>query len=81
MKACPAVRVRVEGHTDTEGELGRNQRLSDNRAKAVADFLAENGIASNRVVAVGYGQTRPIVPNDSDRNRARNRRIDFVIVE
>ena len=81
MKSCPAVRVRVEGHTDSEGDLGRNQRLSENRAKSVAEFLRDAGIATNRMVSVGYGQTRPVVPNDSERNRARNRRIDFVIVE
>ncbi len=81
LKSCPAVRVRVEGHTDSDGDLGRNQRLSENRARSVTEFLMGTGIASDRLVAMGYGQTRPVASNDNERNRARNRRIDFVILD
>ena len=79
IKACPAVRVNVEGHTDNTGSSQRNQVLSRERATTVADFLAEAGIPSERITATGYGETRPVAPNDTDANKARNRRIGFTI--
>ena len=79
MKACPTVRMRVEGHTDSNGNPDRNQRLSVNRARSVTDFLTAAGIAADRLTATGFGETRPIVLNDTESNRARNRRIEFVV--
>lgn len=68
-------KVRVEGHTDDTGEEAANQRLSEARAKAVADYLIAHGIAADRLTATGRGESAPAYPNDSDANRAKNRRV------
>jgi outer membrane protein OmpA-like peptidoglycan-associated protein/osmotically-inducible protein OsmY len=78
-KTCPNVTIEIEGHTDSEGTPERNQRLSDRRAQAVVSYLARAGVDAARLVAIGYGETRPIVPNDTADNRARNRRIEFTV--
>ena len=77
--ACPDVTIEVEGHTDAEGIDERNQPLSERRAQAVVDFLAERGVPVERMKAVGYGAARPVVPNDTPENMARNRRIEFTV--
>lgn len=79
LKTCPDVTVEIEGHTDSEGTPERNQGLSDRRANSVADYLERNGVLANKVHAVGYGETRPLVPNDTPENRAKNRRIEFTV--
>ena len=61
---CPAFSIQIEGHTDAEGTDERNQKLSDRRAQAVADFLARNGVDAKRLTTVGYGATRPLADND-----------------
>ena len=81
VKACPKVRFSIEGHTDSVGNAGYNMRLSSSRAKSVADYLIGAGIAAERIKAVGYGETRPIAPNNSRKNRAKNRRIEFSLQE
>lgn len=78
---CPQVRIEIEGHTDAEGTPERNQRLGDRRARAVADYLIRAGVDPNKLVAIGYGETRPVAPNDTPENRARNRRIEFTVRE
>jgi outer membrane protein OmpA-like peptidoglycan-associated protein/osmotically-inducible protein OsmY len=76
---CPAFSIRIEGHTDAEGTDERNQRLSDRRARAVADFLARNGVDARRLTTIGYGASRPIADNATDEGRAKNRRIEFTV--
>jgi OmpA-OmpF porin, OOP family len=78
-KECPSFKISIEGHTDAEGTDERNQRLSDRRAKAVADFLAREGVKAERLSTIGYGATRPIADNTTTGGRARNRRIEFVV--
>lgn len=78
---CPQVRIEIEGHTDAEGTPERNQRLADRRARAVADYLIRAGVDAGKLAAVGYGETRPVAPNDTPENRARNRRIEFTVRE
>jgi outer membrane protein OmpA-like peptidoglycan-associated protein len=78
-KACPEVLIEIEGHTDAEGTPERNARLSKRRAEAVAQYLAEAGVDAERLSAIGYGETRPVAPNDTAGNRARNRRIEFAV--
>ena len=80
IKACPATRLRIEGHTDNNGDAERNQHLSENRAKSVMDYLAAVGVEPTRMTAVGYGQSKPRVPNDTDAHRLQNRRIEVVVV-
>jgi outer membrane protein OmpA-like peptidoglycan-associated protein len=76
---CPAFSIQIEGHTDAEGTDERNQKLSDRRAQAVADFLARNGVDAKRLTTVGYGATRPLADNDTEVGRAKNRRIEFTV--
>ena len=76
---CPSFKIRIEGYTDSEGTDERNQRLSDRRARAVADFLAQNGVDPRRMSTIGYGATRPIADNSTAAGRAKNRRIEFTV--
>ena len=78
---CPEFKVVIEGHTDSDGAPDRNQRLADRRARAVLDHLVGKGVPRSRLEAVGFGQSRNIVPNDTPENRAKNRRIEFNVVE
>ncbi|MEW5855663.1 MAG: OmpA family protein, partial [Myxococcota bacterium] len=73
-------RIRIEGHTDNTGAADYNQQLSQARAEAVREYLISNGVAESRVEAVGYGDARPLAPNTTEAGRARNRRVEFVII-
>jgi len=78
----PQIRkVEIQGHTDNRGGAGFNMDLSQRRAAAVRDWLIRNGVDAGRLEAKGYGMTRPIVPNITAANRARNRRVQFIIRE
>lgn len=78
----PEVKIEVSGHTDNTGTADGNQRLSEQRAKAVKDFLVKKGISESRIQAVGYGQTRPIATNDQEEEgRELNRRIEMKILK
>lgn len=78
LKGRPAWRVGVEGHTDNTGTPALNKRLSEARAKAVADAIVAAGVRANRVEAVGFGQERPIADNRTEDGRAKNRRVEIV---
>jgi len=80
LAANPDVRVRIEGHTDSRGAADANQALSQERAQTVLLMLQSLGIAANRMTAVGYGESRPKVPDTSEANMAINRRVDFVVL-
>ena len=71
--------VEIQGHTDNTGGRDHNQRLSDARAAAVKDYLVKNGIESGRLTSKGYGQDRPLSPNVTEANKAKNRRVQFII--
>ena len=71
------IRGELSGHTDNVGDKKMNQLLSQNRAKAVYDYLVAAGIDAKRLTYKGYGDTRPIEKNDSDEHRATNRRTEF----
>jgi outer membrane protein OmpA-like peptidoglycan-associated protein len=73
--------LEVQGHTDNRGSVDHNQTLSEDRANAVKTWLVQHGVASDRLVAKGYGQSRPMSPNVTERNRARNRRVQFIITQ
>ena len=76
---CPSVTFDVEGHTDNVGGNRSNQRLSEQRAKSVVDYLKSKGISASRIQSAGYGEARPVASNDSEANRAKNRRIEFKV--
>jgi outer membrane protein OmpA-like peptidoglycan-associated protein len=69
----------VEGHTDSSGSDIINQPLSQRRANRVRDFLISQGVPAGKLTAVGYGSSRPAVPNDTEANRALNRRVQLEI--
>lgn len=71
--------ILIEGHADSLGDEAYNQRLSEKRALSVKMYLVENfGFPRDRFQIIGYGETRPLVPNDTDAHRAMNRRVEFV---
>ncbi|MCC6396330.1 MAG: OmpA family protein, partial [Bacteroidetes bacterium] len=72
--------ISVEGHTDSRGGDTQNLRLSETRAQAVAEYLRANMGGGIPIVAQGFGESRPVASNDAESGRARNRRIDIIIV-
>jgi len=75
----PGLKLEVEGHTDSVGSEEYNQRLSENRAGAVRDYLVQQGIRSDTVTARGFGETQPVVSNDSAAGKQQNRRVELVV--
>ena len=75
MKRLPTLKIEVQGHTDSQGDPNQNLLLSQHRAEAVCKFLLDHGVSPDRLSAKGYGQTRPIAPNDTAPGRALNRRV------
>jgi OmpA-OmpF porin, OOP family len=78
---CPGVRIEVSGHTDAVGQHAANQRLSEQRAQAVADYMARKHVDRSRVETLGFGDTKPVSPNDTEADRAKNRRIEFRVLQ
>nr|WP_320053124.1 OmpA family protein [uncultured Acetobacteroides sp.] len=76
----PTLWIELSGHTDNSGSVAFNNSLSANRAKEVVKYLIANGIDKNRLRAVGYGSSKPIVPNNSIENKAKNRRTEFMVI-
>lgn len=69
----------VEGHTDSTGSDAVNQPLSERRANRVKEYLISQGVPAAKLTAVGYGSSRPAVPNDTEANRTLNRRVQLVL--
>lgn len=80
LKTNKNIKLEVGGHTDNVGAASSNQVLSEKRAKSVYNFLIENGIAKERLNFKGYGASLPLVENDSEKNRATNRRTSFKVL-
>lgn len=76
----PELRIRITGHTDNVGTNIDNQKLSEGRAKSVKDNLVQRGISAERIETDGKGETQPITTNDTEEGRAKNRRVEFVIL-
>jgi outer membrane protein OmpA-like peptidoglycan-associated protein/tetratricopeptide (TPR) repeat protein len=74
------VRLEISGHTDNVGSLKTNMKLSEDRAKAVVEYLISKGIASSRLEYKGYAYTQPIAPNTTEAGRAQNRRVEFKVL-
>lgn len=74
-------KIEIQGHTDNRGSAKHNMDLSQSRAESVRDWLVEHGVDASMLEAKGYGETRPLVPNITPANRARNRRVQFIIRE
>jgi outer membrane protein OmpA-like peptidoglycan-associated protein len=79
LQAYPGLKVQVEGYTDSVGSDDYNQKLSENRANAVRDFLITQGVQPNNITAAGYGKTKPVADNSTSSGRAQNRRVNLVV--
>jgi outer membrane protein OmpA-like peptidoglycan-associated protein len=75
----PTLKIQINGHTDNVGSDADNLKLSEQRAKAVYDYLVQNGIAATRLLYKGYGETKPIASNATPEGRQQNRRTEFVM--
>jgi OOP family OmpA-OmpF porin len=71
--------IEVGGHASSEGGAEINQQLSLKRAQSVVTYLARAGVDATQLEPIGFGATRPIAPNDSSENMAKNRRIEFTV--
>lgn len=81
LKANPGAEIELSGHTSSEGEPAMNRSLSYRRVKACKDFIIAGGIDAGRVTASGYGADRPVAPNDTEVNRALNRRVEMRLLK
>lgn len=76
----PSLNILITGHTDNQGSDEHNQKLSDDRAKAVKEYLVANGIAATRLGSQGFGETKPVAANNTPEGQARNRRTEFTVL-
>ena len=74
-------KIQVEGHTDNQGVAKKNKQLSQARAEAVVAYLVKSGVEAARLVAVGFGQERPLAPNLTKTGKEKNRRVEFNVLE
>ncbi len=77
----PAIEIEMSAHTDSRGSDEYNIKLSGNRAASVVDYILSKGINRSRIISKGYGESKPVVPNDTDENRQLNRRVEFTILK
>ena len=77
----PTAKFTVEGHTDSVGSEKLNQSLSEKRANSVRDFLIKEGIGSDRLTAIGYGEAKPIATNNTRTGRTQNRRVEINLIK
>ena len=80
------LKIEIQGHTDSKGSKRYNKKLSSNRAKSVLTYLTDKGVDSGRLVSEGYGSSQPLVETpagekESEENAAKNRRVEFIILE
>jgi outer membrane protein OmpA-like peptidoglycan-associated protein len=79
LQAYPGLKLQVEGYTDSVGGDEFNQKLSENRADAVRDFLVTQGVQQDNISATGYGKAKPVADNNTAQGRAQNRRVQLVV--
>lgn len=81
LKKQPGLKIEISGHTDNVGNEATNKLISENRAKAVKDYLVKMGVAVDRISTIGYGSKKPIADNNSDEGRRENRRVEFTVTQ
>ncbi|MBN8864597.1 MAG: OmpA family protein [Sphingobacteriales bacterium] len=81
LKENPAIVIEMSAHTDSRGSDAYNFTLSDNRARSVMEYILSKGISTDRITSKGYGETKPVMPNDSELNMQLNRRVEFTIMK
>ncbi len=79
MKGDDLLQIQIDGHTDNQGDDAKNQTLSENRAKAVKDYLVSKGVPESRTNSTGYGETKPVADNKTAAGRAKNRRVEMTV--
>ena len=80
MKDNPTMKIQVEGHTDNVGKAPDNLKLSQNRATSVVKYLISKGIPATRLVAKGFGATKPVADNKTEAGRSQNRRTEVKVL-
>ena len=80
MQDNPTVKIQIEGHTDNVGTAADNMKLSENRAKAVVNYIVSKNISITRLTSKGFGATKPIADNKTDEGKAQNRRTELKVV-
>jgi outer membrane protein OmpA-like peptidoglycan-associated protein len=80
LSEAPAMKIEIEGYTSSEGSDEYNQTLSEERANAVRSFLILHGINASRIVAIGYGKSRPVATNETEAGRTQNRRVEMRVL-
>ncbi|MGD0712077.1 MAG: OmpA family protein [Bacteroidales bacterium] len=81
MELKPTLIIEIDGHTDNTGTHEVNMKLSQDRANAVRNYIINKGIASNRITAIGYGDTMPVADNSTEEGRSKNRRTEVSIIK
>ncbi|HET8861365.1 MAG TPA: OmpA family protein [Marivirga sp.] len=81
MKSYPSMKIEIAAHTDDVGNAAYNVRLSKERANSVISYLTSNSINGDRLISKGYGESQPVAANDSEENRAKNRRVELKILD
>jgi outer membrane protein OmpA-like peptidoglycan-associated protein len=81
LKRNPTVEIEIAGHTDSKGSDEYNQKLSQGRTQAVVDYLISQGISARRLLAMGYGESKPVDTNETEEGRAKNRRVEFTVLK
>lgn len=81
LKNNTSLAISIEGHTDNSGDVAHNQTLSEARANAVKSQLIANTIAESRLKSIGFGQSKPLVPNENAENMAKNRRVELIRID
>ena len=76
----PTLKIEIRGHTDNVGDFNLNVKLSKDRCDAVIEYLAKNKVEKSRLQAMGRGSLDPISPNNTEENRQKNRRVEFVVL-
>lgn len=79
LKENPTAKVEIDGHTDNMGEHNNNMKLSQKRAEVVKEYFTQKGISADRIIAVGFGETKPIAPNDTPAGMTKNRRVEVKV--
>ena len=76
----PKIKIEISGHTDNKGDAKYNLSLSQKRAESVVNYIVQKGIDKFRLIAKGYGETQPVAPNDTEENKAKNRRTEVKVL-